>query len=72
MFLTPTANLGAGSNLNQNQQNVANALSNVFTLAGTLAPNFLNIFGLTGGNLGNSLSQLMAKPRPAPSARRFN
>jgi hypothetical protein len=30
VFLTPTANLGAGSNLNQNQQNVAGAINNFF------------------------------------------
>jgi hypothetical protein len=58
VFLTLTANLGAGSNLNQNQQNVANALNNVFNSGGTLPPVFAGLFGLTGGNLANALSQL--------------
>ena len=58
VFLTPTANLGAGSNLNQNQQNVANAINNFFNNGGALPPNFVNIFGLTGGALGNALTQL--------------
>ena len=58
VFLTPTANLGAGSNLNQNQQNVAGAINNFFNNGGALPPNFVNIFGLTGGALGNALTQL--------------
>ena len=58
VFLTPTANLGAGSNLNQNQQNVAGAINNFFNNGGALPPNFANIFGLTGGALGNALTQL--------------
>jgi uncharacterized protein with beta-barrel porin domain len=58
VFLTPIANLGAGSNLNQNQQNVAGAINNFFNNGGALPPNFANIFGLTGGALGNALTQL--------------
>jgi hypothetical protein len=58
VFLTPTANLGAGSNLNQNQQNVAGAINNFFNNGGALPPNFANIFGLTGGALGSALTQL--------------
>ena len=58
VFLTPTANLGAGSNLNQNQQNVAGAINNFFNNGGALPPNFANMFGLTGGALGNALTQL--------------
>jgi uncharacterized protein with beta-barrel porin domain len=58
VFLSLTANLGAGSNLNQNQQNVANALNNVFNSGGTLPLAFAGLFGLTGGNLANALSQL--------------
>jgi hypothetical protein len=38
VFLTPTANLGAGSNLNQNQQNVAGAINNFFNNGGALRP----------------------------------
>jgi uncharacterized protein with beta-barrel porin domain len=44
--------------LNQNQQNVANAIDNFFNNGGALPPNFLTLFGLTGGNLGNALTQL--------------
>ena len=49
--------LGAGG-LNENQRNVANALNNFFNNGGTLPPNFVTIFGLTGANLANALSQL--------------
>ena len=44
VFLTPTANLGAGSNLNQNQQNVAGAINNFFNNGGTLPPAFGTLF----------------------------
>jgi outer membrane autotransporter protein len=47
-----------GGSLNQNQQNVASALNNFFNNGGSLPPNFVGIFGLTGGNLTNALSQL--------------
>ena len=40
------------------QANVANALDNFFNNGGTLPPGFVSIFGLTGSNLGNALSQL--------------
>ena len=58
VFLTPTANLGAGSTLNQNQHNVAGAINNFFNNGGALPPNFVPLFGLTGGALGNALTQL--------------
>ena len=41
-----------------NQRNVATALDNFFNTGGALPPGFLPIFGLTGSNLGNALSQL--------------
>src|SRR6202030_756045 len=44
--------------LSGNQFNVANSLNNFFNGGGTLTPNFLTIFGLSGGNLANALSQL--------------
>jgi outer membrane autotransporter protein len=44
--------------LSINQRNVANALNNFFNSGGALPPNFVTIFGLTGGNLANALSQL--------------
>jgi uncharacterized protein with beta-barrel porin domain len=58
VFLTLTPALGVGTLLNQNQQNVANAISNFSNSGGTLPPTFANLFGLTGGALGSALSQL--------------
>jgi hypothetical protein len=52
------ATLGAGTPLNQNQQNVANAINGFFNSGGALPPNFVNLFGLTGGNLANALTLL--------------
>jgi uncharacterized protein with beta-barrel porin domain len=54
---------GGGANslsggLNTNQQNIANALNSFFNNGGALPPAFVNVFGLTGTNLGNALSQL--------------
>ena len=58
-ILNLTGRLGAlGGGLSQNQQNVAGALNNFFNTGGTLPPGFVSIFGLTGSNLGNALSQL--------------
>ena len=57
-FNLTSASLGAGTTLNQNQQNVANAINNVFNSSGTLPANFMNLFGLTGGSLANTLTQL--------------
>jgi autotransporter-associated beta strand protein len=53
--------LGTGG-LSGNQRNVANALNNFFNNGGALPPNFVTIFGLTGANLGNALSQLSGEP----------
>ena len=60
VFLNLTANLGAidTGGLNQNQQNVATRLNNFFNGGGALPPNFVNVFGLTGGGLANALTQL--------------
>src|SRR5262249_60977437 len=41
-----------------NQCNVANAINAFFNNGGALPPAFANIFGLTGVNLGNALTQL--------------
>src|SRR5262245_39276137 len=41
-----------------NQCNVANAINAFFNNGGTLPPAFANLFGLTGVNLGNALTQL--------------
>jgi uncharacterized protein with beta-barrel porin domain len=48
----------APGGLNGNQRNVASSLNNFFNGGGTLTPNFVSIFGLTGGNLTSALSQL--------------
>jgi fibronectin-binding autotransporter adhesin len=49
--------LGFGG-LSINQTNVASALNNFFNSGGALPPAFVNIFGLTGGNLANALTLL--------------
>ena len=50
------------SSLSINQANVANALNNFFNNGGALPPAFVTVFGLTGANLGNALSQLSGEP----------
>jgi uncharacterized protein with beta-barrel porin domain len=52
------AALGAGSSLNRNQQSVANGINQFFNSGGALPAAFQNLFGLTGANLANPLSQL--------------
>jgi uncharacterized protein with beta-barrel porin domain len=58
----PTGPSGPGAlgfgGLSGNQLNVANALNNFFNSGGALPPGFVNIFGLTGANLGNALTLL--------------
>jgi uncharacterized protein with beta-barrel porin domain len=58
VFLNLTGAIGQSGGLNGNQQNVANGLNNFFNGGGALTPNFLTIFGLSGGNLTGALSQL--------------
>jgi autotransporter-associated beta strand protein len=58
VLLNLNATLGSSGGLNGNALNVANGLNNFFNSGGTLPPNFFNLFGLTGGNLANALSQL--------------
>ncbi|WP_158667631.1 autotransporter outer membrane beta-barrel domain-containing protein [Bradyrhizobium guangdongense] len=62
VLLNLSAALGAGTGLNVNQQNVADALNNAFNKGGALPANFTAIFGLTGGNLRTALSQLSGEP----------
>jgi uncharacterized protein with beta-barrel porin domain len=62
VLLNLNASLGVGNGLNINQQNVATTINNFFNNGGTLPANFFPIFGLTGGNLGNALSQLSGEP----------
>jgi autotransporter-associated beta strand protein len=60
VILNLTATLGAigTGSLSGNQKNVASALNNFFNNGGALPPNFVNVFGLTGGNLANALTLL--------------
>ena len=58
VLLNFTAALGAQSGLGSNQQAVANVINNFFNSGNALPPNFLNIFGLSGGNLAATLAQL--------------
>jgi hypothetical protein len=62
VFLDLTAALGATTPLNQNQQNVANAINSFFNAGGTLPPGFLSLFNLTDGNLTNALTQIEGQP----------
>jgi autotransporter-associated beta strand protein/T5SS/PEP-CTERM-associated repeat protein len=57
VILNLTATLGAPG-LSINQSNVADALNTFFNNGGALPPNFLALFGLTGGNLANALTLL--------------
>lgn len=59
VLLNLTAALGNGTNLNNNQQTIANAINTSFNNGGSpLPPGFSSIFGLTGNALANALSQL--------------
>jgi autotransporter-associated beta strand protein len=58
LFLTAALGGGPNGGLNENQQNVANALNTFFNNGGTLPPNFLSLFGLTGSDLTNALTLL--------------
>lgn len=58
VMLDLVAGLRKGGGLNGNQQNVANALDTYFNSGGSLPPGFVTIFGLTGSNLSNALTQL--------------
>ena len=58
VFLNLVAALGAGTPLNTNQANVAAAINNYFNGGGALPGAFSSVFGLSGGNLTNALSQL--------------
>jgi hypothetical protein len=62
VVLNLTAALGTGLGLSQNQQNVADAINNLFNTGGALPPAFLTLFGLTGANLGNALTLLSGEP----------
>jgi autotransporter-associated beta strand protein len=51
------ASLGNSAFLNQNQRAIASGLNVFFNAGGTLPGNFASLFGLTGANLANALSQ---------------
>jgi autotransporter-associated beta strand protein/T5SS/PEP-CTERM-associated repeat protein len=55
----------SANGLSANQKNVATALDNFFNSGGTLPPGFVSVFGLTGSNLGNALSQLSGEAATA-------
>jgi uncharacterized protein with beta-barrel porin domain len=54
----PGAPNAIGCGFSVNQCNVATAINNFFNNGGALPPAFVSLFGLTGSNLGNALSQL--------------
>ncbi len=56
--LNLTAALGNGGGLGAPQQNVANTINNFFNGGGTMPADFVSLFGLTGANLANALSQV--------------
>jgi len=58
VFLDITTTFGQTAGLNVNQHNVAVALNDFFNGGGTLPAAFVGVFGLTGANLANALSQL--------------
>jgi uncharacterized protein with beta-barrel porin domain len=58
VLLNLTAQLGANSGLNPNQQGAAGVLNAAANGGGTLPPALSGVFGLTGPALGNALSQL--------------
>jgi uncharacterized protein with beta-barrel porin domain len=57
VFLNLSANLGSGEGLNRNQTNVASPINSFFNSGGSLPPAFATLFGLSGSNLGNALTQ---------------
>ncbi len=58
VFLNLSAALGLSSALSANERNVANAINGYFNNGGALPLNFYGLFGLTGANLANALTQL--------------
>ena len=50
--------LTTGMPLNQNQQNIANAIDTYFNSGGALPAGFINLFNLSGAPLANALTQL--------------
>jgi uncharacterized protein with beta-barrel porin domain len=71
VLLNLTGALGTGG-LNTNQQNVASGLNNFFNGGGVLPPSFLTVFGLTGGNLQATLTQLSGETTTRSQEATFN
>jgi uncharacterized protein with beta-barrel porin domain len=65
VFLSLTAPTIVGAGLSGNQANVLNAINTFFNNGGALPPGFVSLFGLTGGALGNALSQFSGEPGAA-------
>ena len=55
--LNLTAALGQSTSLDHSRQNVATALNTYFNTGGALPPAFAGLYGLTGANLANALTQ---------------
>jgi uncharacterized protein with beta-barrel porin domain len=49
---------GLDPSLKRNQQNIANSINSFFNNGGTLPPAFVSVFGLSGAQLTNALTQL--------------
>ncbi|WP_165825145.1 autotransporter domain-containing protein [Rhodopseudomonas palustris] len=56
------ARLGDTAGFGLNLRGVANALNGYFNAGGTLPPGFVGVFGMTGLNLANALTQLSGEP----------
>ena len=72
VLLNLSAALGAGTGLNPNQQNVANALNGFFNKGGAMSSSFGTLFGLTGPGLANALTQLSGEPATASQQSTFD
>lgn len=72
VFLNLTANLGSGSRLNANQQNVATTINSFFNAGGTLPPGFVDVFNLSGAPLANALTQISGETATAAQQTTFD
>jgi uncharacterized protein with beta-barrel porin domain len=73
VFLTLNASaLGAGSELNRNQQSVANGISNAVNAGGVLPTSLSGLFGLTGSSLANALTQVSGETATGSQQTTFN
>lgn len=71
-ILNLTAMLGLGQGpFNVNQQNVASTINTYYNGGGTLPQGFLDLFDLSGGALGNALTQLTGENATGASTAAF-